>query len=293
MTPPDIDGSQQADAEQPLVTHLMELRDRLLRVVIAVLVIFGALVGFARDLYHLIAIPLLDKLPENGGMIATDPAGTFFTPMKLTMVLSVFIAIPYILYQAWAFVAPGLYRHERKLVMPLLVSSTVLFYAGMAFAYLVVLPLFFGFITLFAPEGVAVMPDIGKYLDLLLKLFFAFGFAFEVPVAVVLLVWIGVTTPEALTAKRAYVVVGAFVVGMLLTPPDIISQTLLAVPLWLLFEAGVYFSRYFLRLKREHEEETEQEAEEDMDAMLERYEAEEAALHGRDDDEEGSGTPKA
>ncbi len=274
-------SDSQVDAELPLMSHLIEMRDRLLRVVLAVLLVFLGVFYFANDLYHVIATPLMQHLPEGASMISTKPAGTFFTPMKLALVLSIFAAMPFILYQMWAFVAPGLYTHERKLILPLLVSSTALFYAGMAFAYYVVFPLMFGFFIAVAPEGVAVMTDIGEYLDFVLKIFFAFGVAFEVPIATILLVWTGATSPEKLAGKRPYIIVGAFVIGMLLTPPDIISQTLLAIPMWLLFEAGLIASRYFLRLKQEREEETEEplETEEEMEAALDRYEAEEAARH--------------
>lgn len=225
----------------------MELRDRLLRVVVSVLLIFLALAWFAQDLYTLLAKPLLIHLPHGSSMIAIDPVTPFFTPFKLTLILSFFLAIPYVLYQVWAFVAPGLYRHERRLVLPLLVSSTALYYTGMAFAYFVVLPLVFRFITATAPQGVAVMTDISRYLDFVLAIFFAFGVAFEVPVATILLVWAGITTPEGLREKRSYVIVGCFVIGAILTPPDVVSQFMLAVPMWLLFEAGVWLSRFYVR----------------------------------------------
>lgn len=243
---PDI-PSPSPEEEQPFVSHLMELRDRLLRMVVSVLLIFLGLAWFAQDLYTLLAEPLLSHLPHGSSMIAIDPATPFFTPFKLTLILSFFLAIPYVLYQVWAFIAPGLYRHERKLVLPLLVSSTALYYAGMAFAYFVVLPLVFRFITATAPEGVAVMTDISRYLDFVLAIFFAFGVAFEVPVATILLVWAGITTPEGLKEKRSYVIVGCFVIAAVLTPPDIISQFLLAIPMWLLFEAGVWLSRFYVR----------------------------------------------
>lgn len=276
--------------EMPLMSHLVEMRDRLLRAVLAVLLIFTGVFYFANDLYHIVATPLMEHLPQGqdgavGGMIATNPAGTFFTPMKLSLVLSIFAAMPFILYQMWAFIAPGLYTHERKLIIPLLISSTLLFYAGMAFAYFVVFPLMFGFFAAVAPEGVTYMPDISEYLDFILKIFFAFGVAFEVPIATILLVWIGATTPESLAQKRPYIIVGAFVIGMLLTPPDIISQTLLALPMWVLFEAGLLASRYFLRLKRERQEEQDEaetlDSEEDMDTALDRYEAEEHNITGQ------------
>ena len=204
---------------QPLISHLIELRKRLLNCIIAVLVIFLVLVYFANDIYQLVASPLISQMPVGSSMIATDVASPFFTPIKLTIIVSVFLAVPVILYQVWAFVAPALYRHERRLVMPLLFSSTFLFYFGVAFAYFVVFPLAFGFFTKTAPIGVTVATDIAKYLDVVMTLFMAFGVAFEVPVAIVLLCWTGITSPEDLKKKRPYILVGAFVVGMLLTPP--------------------------------------------------------------------------
>jgi len=244
------------DVEQPFLSHLVELRDRLLRVVLVVLAIFVALFVFPGQnaLYTYLAGPLMAHMPEGTSMIATEVASPFLTPMKLTFVTSVFLSIPFILYQLWAFVAPGLYQHERKMVYPLMVSSSLLFYTGMAFAYYVVFPLVFKFLTGTTPDGVAVMTDIGRYLDFVLTLFFAFGLAFEVPIATILLVWMGVTTPDSLAAKRPYIIVGAFVIGMVLTPPDIISQTLLALPMWVLFEIGVIFSRGFVREKDESEQ---------------------------------------
>jgi sec-independent protein translocase protein TatC len=233
--------------EQPLVQHLLELRDRLLRVVLVVVLLFLGLFAFANDLYTYLAEPLLRHMVDGTSMIATQVVSPFLTPFKLALVMSIFIAVPFILYQAWGFMAPGLYQHERRLVFPLLFSSTVLFYTGMAFAYYVVFPLVFGFLTGIAPEGVAVMPDISAYLDFAIKMFFAFGLAFEVPIATILIVWSGISTAERLAAKRPYVVVGAFVFGMLLTPPDVISQTLLAIPMWILFELGLVFSRFYTK----------------------------------------------
>ncbi|NIM27370.1 MAG: twin-arginine translocase subunit TatC [Gammaproteobacteria bacterium] len=247
----------QAQGEMTFVEHLVELRDRLLRVVLAVLVFLVVLFPFANDLYAVLAEPLLRHLPEGTSMIATQVASPFLTPFKLTLVLSIFLAMPVVLYQVWAFVAPGLYKHERRLVFPLMVTSSVLFYLGMAFAYFVVFPLMFAFFQAVAPEGVAIMTDITAYLDFVLKIFFAFGLAFEVPVATILLVWTGFTTPAALTAKRPYIIVGAFVLGMMLTPPDIISQTLLALPMWLLFELGILFSKIYVG-KRAGEDEAAQ-----------------------------------
>lgn len=239
------------DTEQPLMYHLIELRDRLLRIVLVVGVVFIALVPFSNTLFSVLSGPLMAHMPDDSSMIAIEVASPFLIPFKLTLFLALFIAIPYVLYQLWSFVAPGLYKHERRLAMPLLVSSTVLFYTGAAFAYFVVFPLVFAFFTGTAPEGVAVMTDISRYLDFVLTLFFAFGAAFEVPVFTVLLVWTGMATQESLREKRPYVIVGAFVIGMLLTPPDIISQTLLAVPVWLLFELGVYFSGWFIKQRED------------------------------------------
>ena len=237
------------DTEQPLIYHLIELRDRLLRVVLVVGVVFLALFPFSNKLFSWLSGPLMAHMPEGSSMIAIEVASPFLIPFKLTLFLALFLSIPYVLYQLWSFVAPGLYKHERRLVYPLLVSSTVLFYAGAAFAYFVVFPLVFAFFTGTAPDGVSVMTDISRYLDFVLTLFFAFGMAFEVPVFTVLLVWTGMATQDGLREKRPYIIVGAFVIGMLLTPPDIISQTLLAVPVWILFELGVYFSGWFIKEK--------------------------------------------
>jgi len=239
------EGQAPDQGEMTFVEHLVELRDRLLRVVLAVLCFLVVLFPFANDLYALLAEPLLRHLPEGTSMIATQVASPFLTPFKLSIVLSIFLAMPMVLYQVWSFVAPGLYKHERRLIFPLLVTSSVLFYLGMAFAYFVVFPLMFAFFQAVAPEGVAIMTDITAYLDFVLKIFFAFGIAFEVPIATILLVWTGFTTPAALVSKRPYIIVGAFVLGMMLTPPDIISQTLLALPMWLLFELGVIFSKFY------------------------------------------------
>jgi sec-independent protein translocase protein TatC len=280
------DPQNVAEEEAPLIAHLIEMRDRLLRVVVAVLLIFLFIFYFANDFYNVVATPLLEIMPEGTSMISTKPAGTFFTPMKLALVLSIFAAMPYILYQMWGFIAPALYRHERRLVLPLLASSTLLFYAGMAFAYFVVFPLMFKFFLAVAPEGVAVMTDISEYLDFVLKIFFAFGVAFEVPIATILLIWTGMVTPQSLAAKRPYIIVGAFVVGMLLTPPDVISQTLLALPMWILFELGLWASRYFLPPQQEEEEaEGDLDSDEAMEQELDRYEAEEDALYGYQHDE--------
>lgn len=233
--------------EQPFVGHLVELRDRLLRIVGCVLILFLLLSPFANSLYAALAKPLIASLPHGSTMIATQVAAPFLTPFKFTFMFAVFVSIPFILYQLWAFVAPGLYMTERRIAFPLLVSSTALFYVGVAFAYFVVFPLVFGFLMNTAPEGVAVMTDISAYLDFVLTLFFAFGAAFEVPVATVLLVWSGVTTVEGLVAKRSYIIVGAFVIGMIFTPPDVLSQILLAVPICLLFEVGLLAAKWLLK----------------------------------------------
>ena len=240
------------DKEQPFIAHLMELRDRLLRIVLVVLAILVILLPFANHLFVFIATPLMEKLP--GEMIAIGTIAPFFTPLKLSLLTSLYISVPFILYQFWAFIAPGLYQHERKMVMPLVVSSTLLFYLGTAFAYYVVFPLVFGFIVNTAPEGVEVQTDIADYLNFVLRLFFAFGVAFEIPVATIILLWTGVTTRESLAKGRPYIIVGAFVIGMLLTPPDVISQVLLALPMWVLFEAGLVASRFFIKPKSEDEE---------------------------------------
>ena len=239
------------DHEQPFISHLVELRTRLLRIVSGVLLVFVALSPFSNPIYSMLAGPLTRHMPAQSSMIAIDVLSPFLTPLKFTLVLAVFITIPWILYQVWAFIAPGLYQKEKRLALPVLISSTLLFYCGMAFAYFVIMPIFFAFITSTAPEGVAVMTDINRYLDFVMTIFFAFGVAFEVPVATVILVLTGIITPEAMAAKRPYVIVGAFVVGMLLTPPDVISQTLLAVPMWLLFEVGIFVSRLLLRRRSE------------------------------------------
>ncbi|MBB3141949.1 twin-arginine translocase subunit TatC [Halomonas organivorans] len=244
----DSRGPEQAQA--PLIEHLVELRSRLLRAVIAILVIFLGLYAFANDIYAFVAQPLMALLPEGSRMIATEVASPFLAPFKLTLVVAVFIAVPYVLHQAWAFIAPGLYDNEKALALPLLASSVALFYAGAAFAYYVVFPLLFKFFTQTGPEDVAVMTDINQYLNFVLKLFFAFGVAFEIPIATFLLILTRATTVESLSKKRPYVVLGCFVVGMLMTPPDVVSQSLLAVPMYLLYEVGLLFGR-LVRHKRE------------------------------------------
>ena len=235
------------DVEQPLIAHLVELRARLLRSLICVLVVFFILVFFSNDLYKIIAVPLLANLPQNSNMIATEVASPFLAPFKLTAYVALFVSMPYLLIQAWAFIAPGLYKNEKRFVFPLLFTSIVLFYAGMAFAYYLVFPLIFAFFTASAPSGVVVMTDINHYLSFVLKMFFAFGLVFEVPVATLLLVSTGITDTESLAKKRPYIILAAFTVGMLLTPPDVISQILLALPMWALFELGLLFSRFLVR----------------------------------------------
>ncbi|MFC6633664.1 twin-arginine translocase subunit TatC [Microbulbifer taiwanensis] len=246
---PDQDSHQ--DSQQPFIDHLIELRDRLLRTLLVVVAIFACMVPFAADIYDFVADPLQERLVEGAGMIATEVTSPFFTPFKTTFVLAFFIAIPFVLYQAWAFIAPGLYQKEKRFAVPLVVSSVLLFYAGMAFAYYVVFPIIFEFFVSSAHADIKVLPDISRYLDLVLKLFFAFGFAFEIPIATVLLIWSGAVDAKTLASKRAYVIVGCFVMGMLLTPPDVISQSLLAIPMWLLFEVGILLGRWIKSSPRE------------------------------------------
>lgn len=254
--------NNQSEAEQPLMTHLVELRDRLLRIVLSVLVIFLCLFYFANDMYLILVEPLSAILPADGAMIATGVASPFLVPFKLTIVLAIFLSVPFILHQVWSFIAPGLYQHEKKFAIPLLLSSILLFYAGIAFAYYVVLPLAFSFFTSVGPQGVSLMPDISNILNFILKMFFAFGIAFEIPIATFLMVLMGLTTVESLTSKRPYIFLGCFVIGMLVTPPDVISQTILAVPMWLLFEIGVLFARGIKREPDADAQESEQQASE-------------------------------
>jgi len=227
------------ESQESFISHLVELRNRLIRAVVAVLIVFLALVNWARDIYTVLAAPMLAALPEGGHMIATDVVGAFFVPIKVTLMVAFLISLPYVLYQAWAFVAPGLYQHEKKLALPLLAASVFLFFVGMGFAYFIVFPTVFGFINAFAPEGVAVMTDIDKYLSFVLTTFLAFGVTFEVPVVVIVLVRVGLVSIEKLREIRPYVIVGTFVVGAIFTPPDVLSQFMLAVPMWLLYELGI------------------------------------------------------
>lgn len=250
------------DRELTFMEHLVELRSRLLKASLAILLVLVALLPFSRRLYTIFSAPLTAHLPEGSSMIAIDVASPFLTPFKLCLLLALIVAIPVVIYQIWAFVAPALYRHEKRLARPLLYSSVALFYLGCAFAYFVVFPLVFGFFTRVAPEGVSVMTDISRYLDFVITLFLAFGITFEVPIATIILVATGMTTVRKLAGMRGYVVVGAFGLGMILTPPDIISQTLLALPMWLLFEFGLVMCRVLLpeKVKAEEEKETEDQA---------------------------------
>jgi sec-independent protein translocase protein TatC len=252
MTSTD-DTSSSNPKHETLLTHLYELRSRLLWIVGSVMLVFMCLFMFANDLYGYLAGPLMAHMPAGSSMVAIDVASPFLTPFKLVFVLSIVLAIPIILYHVWGFIAPGLYTHEKRLALPIIVSSSILFYVGMAFAYFVVFPLMFAFFTRVAPDGVAVMTDIGRYLDFVMKIFIAFGVAFEVPIITFVLVKLGITTSDQMAAKRPYVIVGAFVIGMLLTPPDIISQFLLAIPVWLLFELGLLMSRLMINNKRSSE----------------------------------------
>lgn len=232
---------------QPLIGHLIELRDRLLRIVVVLLIGFVCLFPFSKDLYHLLALPLLEQLPKGGQMIATDVTGSFFVPLKVTMMVAFLASLPHTLYQIWAFVAPGLYAHEKRLAVPLIVSSLLLFLVGMAFAYFAVFPMVFKFMTAITPEGVAMMTDIDKYLSFVLGMFVAFGVTFEVPIVVILLVRFGIVPLQKLKEARPYIIVGAFVVAAVVTPPDILSQIMMAVPLWLLYEAGVIVAGWMNR----------------------------------------------
>ena len=237
--------------EETLLSHLIELRSRLLKMGASILVVFLILAPFSDFIFRSIALPLMEQLPEGSTMIATQVASPFLTPFKTTMFAALFLSMPVVLYQVWGFTAPGLYKKEKRFAIPLLLSSIVLFYCGTVFAYFVVFPLMFAFFTSAAPTGVAVMTDIASYLDFVLVLFFAFGIAFEVPIATVVLVWSGLTSVETLAKNRAYVFLGAFIIGMLITPPDVISQTLLAVPVYLLYECGILLSKILTNKKEE------------------------------------------
>lgn len=241
------------DREQSFIDHLIELRSRLIRALLCIAVLVIALSFFANDIYTWLAQPLMKLLPPNATMIATGVAAPFMAPFKLITVLGLFLALPYVLYQVWAFVAPGLYDSEQRLIVPVLVSSTLLFYLGAAFAYFAVFPVMFKFFTSTAPKGVTVMTDINSYLDFVLSMFVAFGVIFEIPVATVLLVRMGVIDQSKLKELRPYVIVGCFIVGAFLTPPDVVSQSMLAVPMWMLYEAGVLVSSWMPRREEESE----------------------------------------
>ncbi|UTW45208.1 twin-arginine translocase subunit TatC [bacterium SCSIO 12696] len=245
---PGIDAQK-----QPLVAHLIELRDRLLRIVLVTLVLFAGLFAFSNEIYEFVSAPLRAALPENSTMIATNITASFFAPLKLTLAVALFLTVPYILSQIWGFIAPGLYNRERKMALPILLSSVVLFYAGVAFAYYVIFPLVWWFFSHTGPLSIQIAPDITSYLEIALKLFFAFGIAFEIPIATMILIFSGAISPAKLISKRPYIVVGCFIVAMLLTPPDPISQCLLALPMWLLFEAGVFFGRWIKKAPDEAE----------------------------------------
>jgi len=238
-------------SEQPFLDHVIELRRRILHGLLAVLVLFFPIYYFANDLYRFVAAPLMAHLPNEGNMIATEVASPFLTPFKLAIFAAIFLGMPYLLHQIWGFVAPGLYKHEKRFAMPLLFSSIVLFYAGVAFSYYLVFPLVFQFLAGVTPEGVTMMTDINRYLDFVLKMFFAFGFAFEIPVATLLLAWTGIASAKSMADKRPYVIVGCFIFAMLLTPPDVISQLMLAIPTWILFEIGIFFARIVERRNEE------------------------------------------
>ena len=237
--------------------HLVEVRKRLFICLSALIIIFSLLFCFANHIYTLLALPLLKQLPAGHSLIATSVVAPFFVPFELTFASALFLTVPVFLYQLWAFIAPALYQHERKLIWPLLWISVLLFYVGVAFAYFVVFPIIFSFLVHTAPQGVTISPDISDYLNFTLKLFFIFGLIFEVPIATILLIWTGITTRESLIAARPYAIVGAFVIGMLLAPPDVLSQTLLAIPLWLLFELGLFLARFIKKPFAEQESVTD------------------------------------
>jgi sec-independent protein translocase protein TatC len=252
------DEERETLAEGSLISHLMELRDRLLRVVIAVLICFAPCAFFSDRLFTLVALPLMEKMPQGTSMIATSIVAPFMAPLKLALLAGLFIAMPYVLYQAWAFVAPGLYRHEKRFAIPLMLSSIVLFYCGVAFAYFVVFPLMFSFLTSAAPHGVQVMTDMSNYLDFVLLLFFAFGIAFEIPIATVLLAATGLVKLETMAKNRGYVILGIFVIAAFLTPPDAVSQCFMAIPMYILYEGGIIMARVLLknRLARQQQEQS-------------------------------------
>jgi sec-independent protein translocase protein TatC len=270
--------------EMPIIAHLIELRDKLLHSVIVIIVLFLGIFPFANEVYAFIAEPIISTLPKGNNIISIGVISPFLTPLKMALIFAVYAAMPYLLYQIWSFIAPGLYKHEKRLIVPLIVSSTILFYCGLLFSFYVVFPVIFGFLSSIGPSIVDFTPDIQYYLDFVLKVSFAFGVAFEVPIATILLIMSGATTVKTLKKNRPYVIIGAFVLGMLLTPPDIISQTLIAIPMWLLFEAGLIFSPFFKHKKSTRPDEPEDEADEDewsdeeMEAEMDKIEAEMDAL---------------
>jgi sec-independent protein translocase protein TatC len=266
---------EKPDIPESFISHLLELRDRLLRVILAMGLVFIGLFPFANRLYTVLALPMLENLPAGGQMIATEVTTPFFVPIKVAMMTAFLITLPFTLYQAWAFVAPGLYPHERKLGMPMVLAGVLLFLLGMAFCYFLVLPVVFGFITGVAPEGVAVMTDIGKYLDFVMTLFLAFGITFEVPIVVILLVKFGIVDIAKLKEIRPYFIVGAFVIAAIVTPPDVVSQIMLAVPLWLLYEFGILMARFVSKIRPVTPEEYRPLSDEEMEAELDRVEREE------------------
>jgi sec-independent protein translocase protein TatC len=271
--------------EMTFIQHLVELRNILLRSVIAILVIFIGIFPFANEVYGFIAAPIINVLPEDTNIIAIGVISPFLTPLKMALIIAVYVAMPYLLYQIWSFVAPALYKHEKQMILPLVVSSTILFYTGLLFSFYVVFPVIFGFLSSVGPNIVDFTPDIQHYLDFVLKVSFAFGVAFEVPIATILLTMFGITTVEKLKSNRPYIIIGAFILGMLLTPPDIISQTLIAIPIWLLFEAGLIFAPLFKQNKQETPDEPspnpsktpskkESVADDEMEAEMKKIDAE-------------------
>ena len=247
MTSPNKDDDAVDQKQQPFLEHIVELRSRILRSLGFVAVLFLPIYYFAEPLFTWVADPLMSRLPAGAGMIATQVASPFLAPFKLAIYAAIFVGVPFLLHQLWSFVSPGLYRHEKRFALPLLISSVVLFYCGMAFSYFLVFPIVFTFFIEISPTGISMMTDINQYLDFVMKMFLAFGLAFEIPVATLLMVWSGLTTPDAMAAKRPYIIIGCFVLGMFLTPPDVVSQLLLAIPMWLLFEVGVVLAKFVSR----------------------------------------------
>jgi sec-independent protein translocase protein TatC len=266
--------SESNAAQESFISHLIELRDRLLRVVVVFIVAFLALFHWAQDLYALLAKPMLAVLPKGGQMIATEVITPFLVPIKVAMMTAFLITLPYTLYQIWSFIAPGLYQHEKRLGVPLVIASVLLFLSGMSFAYFLVFPVVFGFVVGVAPVGVAVMTDIGKYLDFVMTMFIAFGVTFEVPIVVILLVKMGMVSVAKLREIRPYMIVGAFVIGAIFTPPDIISQFMLAVPLWLLYEAGILVAAMLVKPRVDPAPDFQPLSDAEMDAELDRIESE-------------------